>query len=137
MLITGQGGFKIADYPHEIKLKTDYLGSIKLATASISQSSYAPDARATVTLKFTTNNPLPSNAAILVQVPDTLQNLYASDPTSPSCAIRLNGDLIDNMQANGQPVCTTDVKASQVIYRGAFLSRVIGFNYVGKIELLF
>ena len=119
MLFTGGGLFKVAEYTENIFLKTDYLGSIDMKTASIAQSDYAPNVNSTLTLSFFTNNPLPWSAAILLQVPQTLPILYESGPGDVTCSIRLNGDDVST-GSDGKQICDINTETSSITYNYAF-----------------
>jgi len=79
-------------------------------------------------LTFSTNNPLNSQATILVTVPSTIPALHPESDSKPSdtCYIKVNGKKITS-------VCS--VMQHQVIYRGAFSS--FPEPFVGVVQLFF
>lgn len=99
----------LSGYTENITITTTELGVIDKIYSNISQSSYDANADSQVQIYFSPKNPLPSTAAIVVQVPSALKKLY-NEPES--CYILLAGGI------NITNTCTFEGR--QIFIRNAF-----------------
>lgn len=115
----------ISEYSNKLIITNKRVGQLASKTASIRQTSYDASADSTIELQFLTNNPLPPDAAILVDVPQTIAQLYTD---SSKCKIKLNGVVIAKQS------CRID--AFKVVIKDAFSSFVTN-DFVGKVQIYF
>jgi len=123
VFIDAQTNLDLTQYSSSVTVQTQQLGQIAKDTASIHSSSNIPGQETTIDLTFSTNNPLNSQATILVTVPSTIPTLYTESDT---CYIKVNGKKITS-------ICS--FKQHQVIYRGAFSA--FPEPFVGVVQLFF
>lgn len=66
----------MAHYTESLIVSTNEIDNLNPLKAGIIQSSYKPTDDADIEISFQTNNPLPSTAAIVIDAPLTLMNVY-------------------------------------------------------------